>query len=180
MEATSVGNCGVAIICNVRAVEFICIKFNFILGSMNTIKTQSIFISGPISPVFVGEIIARHSSKTGIGAHSIFLGQVRNDEIDGKTVTAIEYSAYIEMAQEKFYEIREETFERFALTCMHIYHSLGKVNAGEISLLVFTSSKHRKDAMEACTYTVNRIKSELPVWGKEIFEDSTYGWKKNT
>lgn len=180
MEATSVGNCGVTIICNVRAVEFICIKFNFILGSMNTLKTQSIFISGPISPVFVGESIAAHSSRTGIGAHSIFMGQVRNDKIDGKIVTAIEYSAYIEMAEDKIMDIRESAFAKFDLTCMHIYHSLGKVNAGEISLLVFTSSKHRKEAMKACAYAVNRIKSEVPVWGKEIFEDSTYGWKKNT
>jgi molybdopterin synthase catalytic subunit len=179
MEATSVGNRGVTIICNVRAVEFICIKFNFILGSMNTLKTQSIFISGPISPVFIGEIIAGYSSKTGIGAHSIFLGQVRNDKIDGKTVKAIEYSAYVEMAEDKIMDIRESAFAKFDLTCMHIHHSLGKVNAGEICLFVFTSSKHRKEAMEACTYIVNRVKSDVPVWGKEIFEDDTHSWKQN-
>lgn len=129
--------------------------------------------------MLIGESIAAHSSRTDIGAHSIFLGQVRNDKIDGKTVRAIEYSAYTEMAEKKIYEIREETFERFALTCMHIYHSLGIVNAGEISLFVFTSSKHRKEAMEACSYVVNRIKSELPVWGKEILEDNTHNWKRN-
>jgi molybdopterin synthase catalytic subunit len=62
---------------------------------------------------------------------------------------------------------------------MHIFHSLGKVNAGEISLFVFTSSPHRKAAIDACEETVEKIKSSLPVWGKEIFEDESHQWKIN-
>ena len=75
--------------------------------------------------------------------------------------------------------IREEIFEKYELTCMHVYHSLGKVAAGEISLFVFTSSAHRKTAIDACEETVERLKAELPVWGKELFEDETYQWKEN-
>jgi molybdopterin synthase catalytic subunit len=44
---------------------------------------------------------------------------------------------------------------------------------------VFTSSKHRKDAIAACEYLVERIKAEVPVWGKEIFEDDSHAWKVN-
>jgi molybdopterin synthase catalytic subunit len=62
---------------------------------------------------------------------------------------------------------------------MHIYHSLGVVKAGEICLFVFTSSAHRKEAIDACEEVVNRIKAELPVWGKEIFENETHQWKQN-
>ncbi|MCR9182615.1 MAG: molybdenum cofactor biosynthesis protein MoaE, partial [Flavobacteriaceae bacterium] len=65
------------------------------------------------------------------------------------------------------------------LNCMHIYHSLGKVATGEICLFVFTSSKHRKEAMAACEYLVERIKAEAPVWGKEVFEDESSNWKEN-
>ena len=54
------------------------------------------------------------------------------------------------------------------------------VKAGEISLFVFTSSKHRKVAIAACEETVERIKAELPVWGKEYFEDESFQWKVNT
>ena len=61
----------------------------------------------------------------------------------------------------------------------HIYHSLGRVETGEICLFVFTSSRHRKDAIDACTYIVERIKREVPIWGKEIFEDESYVWKEN-
>jgi molybdopterin synthase catalytic subunit len=142
-------------------------------------KPRKVFLEGPISPAFIGDSIAKHSTKKDIGAHSMFLGQVRKDEINGKAVIAIDYSAYEEMAEEKFHEIREDAFAKYALTCLHIYHSLGRVMAGEISLFVFTSSKHRKDAMEACTYIVNRIKDEVPVWGKEILEDESYAWKEN-
>lgn len=146
---------------------------------MSKHKIKKIFVEAAISPAFVGESIAKHNTKKNIGAHSIFLGQVRNDVIDNKTVKAINYTAYNEMAEVKFHEIREDAFVKFSLTCLHIYHSLGTVMAGEISLFVFTSSEHRKAAIEACNYIVNRVKEEVPVWGKEIFEDETYSWKQN-
>ncbi|MBB1286599.1 molybdenum cofactor biosynthesis protein MoaE [Flavisolibacter sp. BT320] len=57
-------------------------------------KPKNIFVQGPIAAAFIGDSIQAHSSKTGIGAHSIFLGQVRNDVIDGKTVAAIDYTTY--------------------------------------------------------------------------------------
>lgn len=142
-------------------------------------KLKNIFIQGAIPSQKITDSIAHHHEKTNIGSHSIFLGQVRADEKKNGKVTAIEYTAYEEMALDKAYEIREQTFEKFNLTCLHIYHSLGNVKSGEISLFIFTSSKHRKDAMHACEYIVERIKKELPVWGQEIINDETTEWKKN-
>lgn len=140
---------------------------------------KNVFREGPISSEFIGNAIYKHQTKTSIGAHNIFLGQVRADDIDGKTVTAIEYSAYEDMANQKFHEIREATFEKFELTCSHIYHSIGKVAAGEICLFVFVSAPHRKVVFEAIEYMVERIKKEVPVFGKELFEDETHVWKVN-
>lgn len=140
---------------------------------------KKVFVNGPITPEKIGTSIAHHQVKTNIGAHDIFLGQVRADEIDGKIVTAIDYTAYEEMAEKKFHEIREATFSKYDLTCMHIYHSLGKIKAGEICLFVFTSSKHRAMAIDACRYVVEEIKANVPVFGKEIFEDETHQWKEN-
>ena len=142
-------------------------------------KPKSIFVPGPVTASFIADSIQKHSTKTSIGAHSIFLGQVRNDVIDGKTVQAIDYTTYEEMALETAHLIREAIFEKYPLTCMHIYHSLGTVKAGEISLFVFTSAKHRKAAIDACEEVVERLKKELPVWGKEVFEDASYQWKEN-
>ncbi len=147
---------------------------------MSTKTPKNIFIQGAITTSFIADSIQKHSSKTDIGAHSIFLGQVRKDLIEQQQVTAIEYTTYESMALEKMQEIREAIFDKYALTCMHVYHSLGKINIGEICLFVFTSSKHRKLAIDACEETVERIKQELPVWGKEIFADGNYQWKENT
>lgn len=140
---------------------------------------KNIFEEGAIRPAFIAESIAKHASKKNIGAHNIFLGQVRADEKDGKLVAAIEYTSYQELALDKMHTIREAIFAKYDLTCMHIHHSLGRVAAGEICLFVFTSSKHRKIAIEACTEVVELIKAELPIWGKEIFEDDTHQWKVN-
>ena len=60
---------------------------------------------------------------------------MRADEIDGKTVVAIEYSAYEEMAEQSFHEIRETAFEKYDLTCLHIYHSLGIVKQAKFAYL---------------------------------------------
>lgn len=144
---------------------------------MSEKKLKNIFVTGAIGPAFIGESIAKHQTKTGIGGHSIFLGQVRADVVEEKRVAAIEYSAYEEMANEKMGLIREDIFAKYPLTCMHVYHSLGKVAAGEICLFVFTSAPHRKAAINACEETVERLKAGLPVWGKEIFEDESHQWK---
>lgn len=136
-------------------------------------------MQGAIPATFIADSIQKHSTKTNIGAHSIFLGQVRADIIEEKKVLAIDYTTYEEMALEKMHEIREAIFSKYDLTCMHVHHSLGEVAAGELCLFVFTSSKHRKIAIDACEETVERIKAELPVWGKELFEDESYQWKEN-
>lgn len=143
-------------------------------------SAKNIFIQGAITAAFIADSIQKHSSKTAIGAHNIFLGQVRNDIIDGQEINAIEYTSYESMAGKKMEEIREDIFAKYALTCMHVFHSMGIVNAGEICLFVFTSSKHRKMAIDACEETVERIKHELPVWGREIFSDGNSKWKENT
>lgn len=143
-------------------------------------KIKNIFVDGPISPSFIADSIAKHSSKTAIGGHSIFMGQVRKDAMDEKFVSAIEYTAYEALALNRMHEIREQIFEKYPLSCMHIYHSLGTVKSGEICLFVFTSSAHRKPSIDACTELVELIKAELPIWGKEIFENDTYQWKENS
>ena len=145
---------------------------------MSEKKLKNIFVEGAVSPAFIAESISKHATKKEIGAHSIFLGQVRNDMIQDREVIAIDYTAYTEMANETMRVIREEIFAAYPLTCMHIYHSLGIVKSGEISLFVFTSSPHRKAAIEGCEDVVERIKKELPVWGREIFKEGSV-WKTN-
>lgn len=142
-------------------------------------KIKNIFIEGPISTSFVAESIAKHTVKTNIGGHSIFLGQIREDVINDKKIQSMEFTAYQKMALEKAHDIREEIISKYKLICAHIYHSLGNIKVGEICLFVFTSAEHRKEAINACDEMVDRIKKEIPLWGKEILEDQSHTWKEN-
>lgn len=138
----------------------------------------SYLISGPITPVMIESLIAGMAEKTDSGGHSIFLGQVRADSMQGKRVKAIEYSAYDSMVSPEAEKIMESVKAKFDdVKSIEIIHSTGIVNAGFVSLLVFVSAGHRKQAMQACSETVELIKEKLPVWKKEIFDDESYIWK---
>ena len=143
-------------------------------------ELERVFIQGAITPDFIAKAISNLSIQTQIGAHDIFLGQVRADLIEGREVVAIEYTAYEEMANKQFQLIRDEAFDKFELSCLHIYHSVGRVRTGEICLFVFVSSPHRNVVFQALQQVVEEIKKKVPVFGKEIFEDDSYQWKVNT
>lgn len=145
-----------------------------------TKKKKSVFVDGKISSDFVASAIAKHQSKTSIGAHNIFLGQVREDKVNGKPVSAIEFSCYKDMAEEKLSAIREDAFEKFDLTCMHIYHSLGTVEVGKLCFCVFVSAPHRMQVYEATEFIVNQVKNDVPIFGKELFSNGEHQWKSNT
>lgn len=138
---------------------------------------EKVFLEGSISSEFVADTIAKHQSPIKAGAQAMFLGQVMANVIEGNTVTAVEYTAYKSMANQKFNEIRQYAFSEFDLNCIHIYHSLGKVRVGESSLFIFVSSPWRKVAFEALEFAVEEIKAHIPVFGKELFEDGSYQWK---
>ena len=146
---------------------------------MVPVQAESIFVRGAVSPQFIADCIASLGDNSRTGAHDIFLGQVRADIIEGNEVVAIDYSAYEEMAQKQFEKIRTAAFEKFELTSLQVFHSIGMVRTGEICLFVLASSAHRKTAFEALRFVVEEIKKEVPVFGKELFEDDTYQWKVN-
>lgn len=134
--------------------------------------------NGPVSQGVITQLIDKIGGKTNSGGHMIFLGQVRADNINGKTVKAIEYSAYAEMVYIEVENIKKSIFSEFPdVKSVDIIHSTGIVKAGEISLVVLVSAGHRFQAMQACSKTVELIKGNLPVWKKEIFNDDSHLWK---
>lgn len=128
------------------------------------------FIDGKIEPVFISEQIINHQTKTDIGAHSIFLGQVRSDQKENGKVSQIIYTSYIEMAASEISKIRELIITKYKLRCLHVFHSLGEIRAGEISFFVFGSSSHRTNLFEAIQETVDLIKRDVPIWKEEILK----------
>ena len=111
---------------------------------------QSYLIEGQISPSFIRGEIEKHQQMKDLGAHAMFIGTVRADQVGDKTVSGIEYSAYEEMIAAVILEIKDIIFEtHHDLRCLHIYHSTGLVRCGENSLFVMASAGHRKEAFSA-------------------------------
>ena len=105
----------------------------------------------------------------GAGAVVTFIGTTR-DNTAGRKVLRLEYEAYRPMADEQLRRVADEMLERWDLRGVAIHHRLGRVDVGEASLVVAASSPHRKDAFEACHFSIDRIKQIVPIWKKEFFE----------
>lgn len=141
---------------------------------------KNYLINGPVTLNVISLYIEKISEKTDSGGHSVFLGQVRADTINGKKVKAIEYSAYENMVKAEADKIKEAISSEFGDTkSVDIVHSTGIVKAGEISLFVLVSAAHRQQAIHACAKTVELIKEKLPVWKKELFDDDSHEWRQN-
>lgn len=147
--------------------------------NIEKVLNKSAFVQGAISPELVTNTITKHQSKTVIGAHDIFLGQVRSDIIENKHVMGIEYSAHVTMAERVFEQIKSTACEKFDLMEIDIIHSLGFVRSGEICLFVMLSTGHRDELYAALSYVVEEIKANVPIFGKEMFTDNSYIWKVN-
>ncbi|MQF49077.1 molybdenum cofactor biosynthesis protein MoaE [SAR202 cluster bacterium AC-647-N09_OGT_505m] len=122
-------------------------------------------ISEPLNPQEVTDLVR----KDGNGAVVTFLGTTR-DFSEGRNVLYLEYEAYQPMAEDMLRQIAQEVRDRWGIEDMAIAHRVGKLEIGEISLVVALSSPHRKDAFEASAYALDRIKAIVPIWKKEVFQ----------
>ena len=118
----------------------------------------------------VPEEITARVRKDSNGAVVTFLGTTR-DHADGKTVVRLEYEAYDEMALKEMEKIRLELLSKYGIQDMAIAHRIGRVDIGEISLVVAVASPHRKEAFHACHEAVDVLKERVPIWKKEYFQD---------
>jgi molybdopterin synthase catalytic subunit len=112
------------------------------------------------------------------GAVSMFSGTTRNYFSD-KNVVKLEYEAYHEMAFQQFKIIETELREKWNIEKLVFVHRLGEVLTTESSVFIAISSRHRADSLEACNAAIYKLKSIVPIWKKEHYEDGS-SWKENT
>ena len=124
-------------------------------------------------PLRPEEVTAKVRKDTN-GAVVTFLGTTRMFA-EGRRVTYLEYEAYEEMALKELEKIRTEIQSKWNVEDIAISHRIGRVDIGEISLVVAVASPHRKEAFYACHEAVDRLKETVPIWKKELFEDG-YHW----
>ena len=122
-------------------------------------------------PIDVNELLAEVQSPER-GGTCVFLGTVRSD--DG--VTAIDYSAYEQMAREEIERILGEARSRWSDARVLLYHRLGVIPAGEASIAIAAAAPHRDEAFTACRYVIEEVKKRVPIWKKEMHADGTTTW----
>ena len=103
------------------------------------------------------------------GAIVPFIGTTRNNN-EGRTVIALDYEGYRDMAEKQLARIGEEAKKQWPICKMAIVHRLGPVKIGEASVIIVVSSAHRDAAFAASRFAIEEIKKTVPIWKKEVFE----------
>lgn len=119
-----------------------------------------------------------HVRRPGAGGLAVFVGVVR-DENDGRAVTRLEYSAYVSMAKREMESIAGEIEREMEGTRVCAIHRIGSLSVGEAAIVCAASAAHRAEAFAACRALIDRIKSRVPIWKREIGPDgsSWVGWE---
>ena len=104
------------------------------------------------------------------GAAVVFEGVVRNHS-RGRRTLFLEYEAYEEMARKQMESLADESLAKFQIRDLALVHRLGRLEIGEISVLIVVASAHRAAAFEACRWLIDTLKRTVPIWKKEYFED---------
>lgn len=125
------------------------------------------------TPVDVEKIL-REIGTPKTGGIDVFIGTVRNHS-EGKRVQKLEYSAYRPMAEKLMRDIEDEIVHKWTVERVVMVHRIGLVNIGDIAVVTAVAAPHRQEAFEACRYAIDRVKSVVPIWKKEYFEDGP-GW----
>jgi molybdopterin synthase catalytic subunit len=121
---------------------------------------------GPLSLDALVATVAQNTS----GAVASFLGVVR-EFARGRRVSYLEYDAYPEMATATMRRIGDEIRNRWPVDNIAMVHRIGRLRIGEASIAVAISSAHRREALEACAYAIERVKEIVPIWKKEVWTE---------
>ena len=112
----------------------------------------------------------------GGGAVASFTGIAREDGNDQARVIAIELEHYPAMTKASLDTLVDQAVMRWSLLGCVLIHRVGKIVVGEAIVLVGTAASHRAAALEACTFLIDRLKTEAPFWKREHRSDGSGEW----
>ena len=126
-------------------------------------------------PIDISQIM-KDCKDQSAGATVLFTGSVR-DHNEKERVSGIYYEAYLEMAKNVLVEIENEVLRKWHVRKFIAIHRIGSLKVNEISVAIAITTEHRQDAFEACKYTIDNIKTRIPIWKKELLESGNATWK---
>ena len=111
----------------------------------------------------------------GCGAIVSFIGITRGYD-GGEEVLRLEFDSWQEKLSETLYSIAEEAISKFSLRSIAMAHRTGNVGPGENIVAIHVASPHRKEAFEGCSWLIDELKRQAPLWKKEV-KPSGASWK---
>lgn len=125
----------------------------------------------PLDPVSLRAAMADERA----GGFVSFEGWVR-DFNEGRSVTRLDYEAFGSLAVKEGERILEEAKRSFTVFDIHCAHRIGHLEVGDMAVWVGVSSRHRGAAFNACRFVIDEVKSRVPIWKKEFYEEGDSGW----
>ena len=122
----------------------------------------------PIFPELVVNEVKTESS----GCVVTYVGLIR-DRSRGKQVLSVEYEDAEGRAEDRLREIASEIKQRWQVNAVAIYHRVGKLEVGDINLVVAVAAAHRLEGFAACQYAIDQFKQKLPTHKKETYQDGS-------
>jgi molybdopterin synthase catalytic subunit len=109
----------------------------------------------------------RELADAGSGGVVLFAGRVRPDPAPGGAISALRYEADVAMARTSLERLEREARSRFGARRVVLWHRLGLLSVGEISVLVGVATPHRREAFAAARYLIDALKRVSPIWKTE-------------
>jgi len=122
----------------------------------------------PISPESVVNEVKASSS----GCVVTYVGLIR-DHSRGKRVRSVAYEDVSGKAEKRLREIADEIKRKWPVDNVAIYHRVGRLNVGDINLVVAIAAAHRSEGFAACQYAIDQFKQEMPTSKKETYLDGS-------
>lgn len=97
------------------------------------------------------------------GAIASFVGLMRADD----DVLAMTLEHYPAMTEKMLHGIAQKAAARWELTGITLIHRFGRLTPGAQIVLVLTAARHRSDALEACHFLIDWLKTDAPFWKRE-------------
>jgi len=138
-------------------------------------------VSVQIEPFDVAEEQAQLTGTDAtVGAVASFVGLVRDTNAVGQSdktdVVTLTLEHYPGMTEQVLTDLANEALKRWSLNGITIIHRIGELKPTDPIVLVMTSSKHRGDAFDSCQYVMDRLKTDVPFWKKEVLPDGSSRW----
>ena len=111
------------------------------------------------------------------GGIGVFVGTVRTiaavAERPDTPVVRLDYEAHPTLAQERLSEIAREAAGKWALARVGAWHRSGACDVGEPTVVVACGAEHRGEALDACRWIIDTIKTTVPIWKREVYADGS-------